>query len=320
MSANTGYGAKLRAPLPVRDGVGPSRTCVKAGKWTTLAQYLIECFPATPAHEWMRRIAEREVVDRNGLVVTIDRPHEAGLVLFYYRTLESEDRIPFDEDILFHDDHLVVADKPHFLPVIPSGRYLQETLLVRLKRRLGIDSLVPIHRVDRDTAGVVLFSVQERTRDLYQALFRDRAVEKSYEAVAPVNDRLNLPLTYMSRIVPDTHFMRMREVPGPPNATTHIALINRVAAAGGFDQGLYRLAPITGRKHQLRVQCAALAIPILNDPIYPELREERPQGEAAAYAKPLQLLAREIAFRDPLTNCERRFTSRLTLESSVPAL
>ncbi|MSR70095.1 MAG: pseudouridine synthase [Phycisphaerales bacterium] len=312
---------KLVAPLASRAGVGPSRTCLPAGSWTTIAECLIERFPEADQAEWMRRIAEREVVDRDGIVVSASRRHEPGLVVFYYRTLGNEVRIPFDEVVLFQDEHIVVADKPHFLPVIPAGRYLQETLLVRLKRKLGIDTLVPIHRIDRATAGLVVFSAQESTRDRYQALFRERLVEKQYEAIASRNIALQLPMVYESRVVQDDHFMRMREVAGHPNASTHIALIETlVSATGAGECARYRLAPTSGRKHQLRVQCAALGIPILNDPIYPVLLPSPPQGEQDDYSKPLQLLARVVAFADPVTGQARRFESRRRLDWPTTAL
>lgn len=312
---------KAVAPLAARDGVGPSRTALPAGPWNTIAECLIARFPETDACEWMRRIAASEVVDRDGVVVTETRSHEPGLVVFYYRTIATEVRIPFDEVVLFQDEQIVVVDKPHFLPVIPSGRYLQETVLVRLKRALENDALVPIHRIDRATAGLVIFSMQERTRDAYQSLFRARVVEKQYEAIALRNTALRLPMVYESRIVQSEHFMRMREVEGDPNAITRIALLEtRACGHENVEYGKYQLSPTTGRKHQLRVQCAALGIPIVNDPIYPELLPLGLPDAPADYSRPLQLLARAIAFRDPITGQERRFESRRTLDWSAAAL
>ncbi len=311
----------LTVPLPTRNGVGPSRTCLPAGDWQTIAQCLIEHFSNTAASEWMRRIGAAEVVDGAGTIVTSTRAHEPGAIIFYYRTIEDEPRIPFEETVLFQDEHIIVADKPHFLPVIPGGRFLQETLLVRLKGRLGIDSLVPIHRIDGATAGLVVFSVQERTRGAYQALFRERAVEKHYEAIALHNDALRLPMVYESRVVQDEHFMRMREVAGEPNARTTIALIEKLESAPSRREfARYLLSPTTGRKHQLRVQCAALGIPIVNDPFYPVLRTRHQIGGVDDFAHPLQLLAREIAFRDPITLKERRFKTLRTLVSASAAL
>ncbi len=309
------------APLATRSGVGPSRTALREGPWRTIAESLIAQFPETDANEWMRRIGAGEVVDRDGVVVTDTRRHEPGLVVFYYRTLTTEARIPFVEDVLFQDEQIVVVDKPHFLPVIPSGGYLHETLLVRLKCKLQIDDLVPIHRIDRATAGLVVMSVQARTRDAYQSLFRARAVEKHYDALALRNSALDLPMVYESRIVQGEEFMRMREIAGDPNAVTSISLIEtRACGVNRAEIGKYRLSPTTGRKHQLRVQCAALGIPIINDPIYPVFLPLPPRSAPADYSKPLQLIAREIAFRDPITGHERRFESRRTLDWSRAAL
>ena len=308
----------------------------------TIAHFLAQQFPAISAHEWSQRMDAGLVVDEHGVTVTPTRAFEAGLRIYYYRALETEPRIPFDEVILFQDEQLVVVDKPHFLPVIPSGRYLQETLLVRLKRKLSIDTLVPIHRIDRGTAGVIVFSVQESTRGKYQQLFATRDVRKTYEAIAPINRALNFPLTHESCLAPDEHFMRMKEIASEANSQTHFEIIREITApcanplaptpartvasspaptqshliastlAPSF--ALYRLHPITGRKHQLRVHCAALAIPIVNDPMYPTFLPEPARDAPEDFSKPLQLLARTIEFTDPITGAVRAFTSARQLE------
>ena len=162
--------------LPTRNGVGPSCVGLPAGAWLTITDFLVERFPAITRSEWLQRMANNLVVDEFGVLVTAERPYPSHMRIYYYRAVDVEERIPFDEVILFQDAHLVVADKPHFLPVTPSGHFLQETLLVRLKKRLGIDTLIPIHRIDRETAGLVLFSVQPGERNAYQAMFRQRAV------------------------------------------------------------------------------------------------------------------------------------------------
>jgi tRNA pseudouridine32 synthase/23S rRNA pseudouridine746 synthase len=276
----------------------------------TIADFLVKQFPGISAHEWSHRIATGNVVDEYGVAVTPTRVFEAGLRIYYYRALEMEPRIPFDEVILFQDEQLVVVDKPHFLPVIPSGRYLQETLLVRLKRKFGIDTLVPIHRIDRGTAGVIVFSVQESTRGKYQQLFATRDVRKTYEAIAPINHALHFPLTHASCLAPDEHFMRMKEVPGEANSQTHFEMIREITPT----LALYRLRPITGRKHQLRVHCAALAIPIVNDPMYPTFLPEPARDAPEDFSKPLQLLAHAVEFTDPITGAARAFTSVRQLE------
>jgi len=212
--------------------------------------------------------------------------------------------------VLFQDAHLVVADKPHFLPVVPSGHYLQETLLLRLKKRLGLPDLVPLHRIDRDTAGLVLFSVQPQSRGAYSALFSQCRIRKTYEAVAPWHDDLPLPLTRTSRIVEAGHFMLQHEASGEPNAITQIELIARRGALAH-----YRLRPVTGKRHQLRVHMAALGLPIVGDGLYPTLT---PEGQVD-YANPLQLLARSIEFVDPMTGAPRCYESRRQLQAAQEA-
>ena len=286
--------------LPTRDGVGPSCVALPEGPWPTIAAFLVQRFPAISASVWAARIERGEVVDEHGVPVTPTRPHQPRLRVFYYRGIDAEPPIPFTETILFQDELLVAVDKPHFLPVTPGGRYLQETLLVRLKRSLGIDTLVPIHRLDRETAGVVIFSVQPATRAAYAALFAQRQVTKHYEAIAPWRADLELPLTHRSRLVEDEHFMRMREVPGAANSETRVALLEVCATLAR-----YSLSPVTGRKHQLRVHCAALGIPICNDLLYPRLFAQGSDD----HARPLRLIARSLTFADPVSGATRHFAS-----------
>ena len=257
-------------------------------------------------------MADGDVQDEFGVAVTAARPYQGHIRVYYYRDLSHvagvEERIPFDEVILHQDEHLIVIDKPHFLPVTPSGKYLQETVLVRLKRKLGLDDLVPIHRIDRDTAGLVLFSVQPQTRDAYQALFRDRAVNKTYHAIAAWNPTNRFPIVYESRLDEDKSagrgIMTQCEVAGTPNSLTRI---NVLQIKG--DWAKYRLQPITGKRHQLRVHMNALGLPIKGDGIYPVLT---PEGQID-YTNPLQLLAKSIEWVDPITKQWRQFESQQEL-------
>ena len=292
-------------PLPTKDGVGPSCVALPPGPWPTIADFLAERFPAIAAATWQARMQQGELVDERGQLVTPGQPYRHGTRLYYYRSITDEPRVPFDEVLLYQDDQLVAVDKPHFLPVTPGGRYLQETLLVRLKRRLGLPALTPLHRLDRETAGVVLFSVRPDTRGAYQALFAQRQVHKHYEAIAPWRPELNFPLTRRSRLVQDVHFLRMREAEGEPNTETQFDVLE---VQGHWAR--YRLTPITGRTHQLRVHCAALGLPICGDRIYPQLLP----ADTDDHAQPLQLLARSIAFVDPCTGGVRRFDSQQTLQ------
>jgi tRNA pseudouridine32 synthase/23S rRNA pseudouridine746 synthase len=294
-----------RLPLPTRDGVGPSCVGLPQGPWPTIAEFLMARFPAITREAWMARIEANDVIDEHGVPVTAQRRYQAPLRVYYYRTIDAEVRIPFDEQVLFQDDHLVVVDKPPFLPVTPTGKYLQESLLVRLKRKLKLDDLVPLHRIDRSTAGLVLFSVRPETRGAYQAMFPERRIAKHYEAVVPWQPGVSwVPGTYRSRLVDDEHFMRVKEEPGEPNSETRIVV--KEAADG---HALLDLSPVTGRKHQLRVHCMALGMPIVNDPIYPTLL---PPG-SDDFDKPLQLLAKSVAFQDPVSGELRSFTSPRSL-------
>ncbi len=292
--------------LSHRSGVGPSCVGLPAGAWPTITDFLVERFPAISRNIWLERMQQGLVVDEFGMAVTAERPYRGHLRVYYYRSLGDEPLIPFEETVLYQDEHLVVADKPHFLPVTPSGHYLQQTLLVRLKNRLGLDSLTPIHRIDRETAGLVLFSINPAERNAYQGLFRDQAIHKHYEALAPWRDNLTFPITRKSRIVEDVPFFRQREVPGPANSETRIDLLEVLG-----NQARYALSPVTGKKHQLRVHMNALGLPIRNDRMYPPV-EPTPGDD---YRLPLQLLAQSIAFTDPVTGQARRFETQLQLNN-----
>ena len=286
--------------LPTREGVSPSCVSLPAGNWATITDFLVQRFPAISRELWLARMAGGEVIDEFGEPVTAARPYRGHMRLYYYRTLPPETRIPFDEELLYQDEHLVVVDKPHFLPVTPSGHYLQETLLVRLKNRLGIAGLSPLHRIDRETAGLVLFSVQPKERAAYQDLFRQREVSKRYEAIAPWRADVTFPRSCISRIVEGQPFFRQTEVEGTPNSETHIDLLE---VSGALAR--YHLSPVTGKKHQLRVHMYALGLPIVNDRMYPPL-DPTPDDD---YRLPLQLLAQSIAFDDPVTGQARYFQS-----------
>lgn len=289
-----------RLTLPLRDGVGPSCVTLPPGRWPTLHAFLVERFPGIAAATWRARMQAGLVLDEDGRPIAEDSAYRPGPRVYYYRELAEEPVVAGDEVVLFRDEHLLVADKPHFLTVAPTGRYARETLLARLRHRLGIEALVPLHRLDRGTAGVIAFSSNPVTRSRYQALLRTHRADKVYEALAPPLPQLAFPLTRRSRIAAGEPYFRMRETEGAPNSETEIEVIERRGAAW-----LYRLRPRTGRKHQLRVHLAALGAAIVNDPLYPELQVAAPDDAKHA----LQLLARELAFDDPLTGERRVFRS-----------
>lgn len=293
---------------PNRNGVGPSCVGLPAGPWPSLIDFLTARFPNVAPQTWLERLARGDVINEHGTTISPEQaclpPYPAHTRLYYYREVPNEPSIPFEEVVLYQDEHLLVVDKPHFLPVVPSGGYLAETVLVRLKNKLGLDDLVPIHRIDRDTAGLVLFSKQPSSRAAYSALFSQHQVHKTYHAIAPWRSDVPMPQTRQSRITEAGHFMLQHEVPGVPNALTHIDVMQVQG-----ELARYALRPVTGQRHQLRVHMLGLGLPILNDGLYPELT---PEGQVD-YARPLQLLARELAFTDPVSQASRHFVSQRRL-------
>jgi len=254
-------------------------------------------------------MSKGHVVDETGLRLNMKSAYRMGACIFYYRELVNEQPIPFPERVIYQDENLLVAEKPHFLPVIPSGRFLHETLLVRLRNQFNLEDLVPLHRLDRETAGVVLFSVNPKTRGLYSSLFQERRIRKVYEALAPSASDLQgprFPLTRRSRIVRGEPFFRMKETSGEPNSETYIEVLKNCDS-----EALYQLTPVTGKKHQLRLHLSALGVAIINDTLYPRLSSAGDDD----FSRPLKLLAKSISFQDPVSGQERYFESSRRLES-----
>ncbi|TDV57436.1 RluA family pseudouridine synthase [Actinophytocola oryzae] len=292
------------APLPQRHGLDPARLRLpEDGTWPTVRAFLAARLPRVDPDRIDAMFAEERFVDQHG-PVTADAAYAPGTFVWFHRDLPDEAPVPFEVDVVYRDEAIVVADKPHFLSTIPRGRHVTETALVRLRRELHLPALVPAHRLDRPTAGLVLFVVRPELRGRYQTMFRDRLVRKEYVAVAAHRPDLALPTVVRSRIVKERGVVTAREVPGEPNAETRVELLDHRDG-----RGLYRLQPTTGRTHQLRLHMCGLGVPIIGDPFYPVL-EDRPLDD---YTRPLQLLAKVLEFDDPVTREPRRFESRLRL-------
>jgi tRNA pseudouridine32 synthase/23S rRNA pseudouridine746 synthase len=265
---------------------------------------LCALFPRIDRAVWADRFARGRVLDQAGQPLHADTPYRVGMCVRYFREVPQEVAVPFHETLLHVDAHLVVVDKPHFLPVTPAGGFVEETVLARLMRALDNPYLVPLHRIDRHTAGLVMFSAHPESRGAYQSLFRERRIDKRYEAWAAPLPGCDFPLVRRSRIAAGEPFFRMQEVPGDANSETHVDVLERHPT-----HWRYALQPVTGKKHQLRVHMTALGAPILHDPFYPDLTD--PQVDD--HARPLQLLARRLSFIDPLTGVAREFVSELEL-------
>jgi len=283
-----------RPPLPPRDGVGPARLRVLGGP---LGEELTSRF----GPEVAAKAIAGEVVDSDGAVLDPATVLPAGTSVYLYRELPDEAPVPFDIPMLFQDQNLVVVDKPHFLATMPRGRHVAQTALVRLRRQLGLPELSPAHRLDRLTAGVLVFTTHREIRGAYQTLFARGAVDKTYLARAAVDPSTSLPLTVRSRIVKRRGNLQAVEEPGEPNAETGVELVS--------PDGLYRLTPRTGRTHQLRMHMAALGVPIYGDPLYPNVVDVA----ADDFSTPLQLLAGRLEFDDPIHGGRHEFVSQRRL-------
>jgi tRNA pseudouridine32 synthase / 23S rRNA pseudouridine746 synthase len=277
-------------PLPPRDGLGPARLRVRGGP---LGDELLTRF----GPEVAAKAIAGEVVDQHGVVLDPATVLPAGASVYLYRDLRDEVPVPFDIPVLYQDEDIVVVDKPHFLATMPRGRHVAQTALVRMRRELGLPELSPAHRLDRLTAGVLLFTARRELRGAYQTMFARGAAHKTYVARAAANPHVTLPRVVQSRIVKRRGHLQAVEEPGEPNAETLVESIS--------PDGLYRLTPRTGRTHQLRVHLTSLGMPIYGDPLYPNVISV-PDDD---FSQPLQLLAQRIEFQDPVSGALRRFVS-----------
>jgi len=275
------------------------------GPWDTIRDYLVRKLTKLPEGTVDAMLAAGEIVGTDG-PIHADTPFTPSTFLWFHRDRGDEVPVPFELATLYEDDVILVVDKPHFLATTPRGGHVRETALVRLRASRDLPEVSPAHRLDRLTAGVLLFVKAAAHRAAYQNLFRDRLVHKEYEAIAPHSPDLALPRRVESRIVKKRGVLTARELPGPPNASTLVELLEHREGLGR-----YRLVPETGRTHQLRVHLDSLGIPIVGDPLYPEVRQVAPDD----FTQPLQLLAKVLAFTDPVTGREHRFASRLRLSA-----
>lgn len=319
---------------PVINGVGPSTVGIPANTTLFAIDFLTSKFSAIAREEWLLRFEVGEILNAAGRVMAPQDSLHNQSHLHYYRSIRNEPELPFKATLIFQDDYLVVADKPHFMPVTPGGRYLHQSLLVQLKQQLNLPELSPVHRIDRETAGLVVFSVRAQDRNAYQEMFRLRQVEKTYEAIAGAPETSPLhpkfPLVHRSMMVQDSQFFRMCEVAamqlkseGEFNSETWIDCVekfvsNTASANQNETQSIslarYLLKPLTGQRHQLRVQMNSLGLPLINDQFYPQVLKHANAHDN--FNAPLQLLAQTIAFKDPVTGASRSFASSRQLNAS----
>ncbi|MGO4122120.1 RluA family pseudouridine synthase [Arthrobacter sp. YAF16] len=310
----------MQSPLPVRDGVNATRLRLPdEGPWDTAMDYMMHRWGHIDPQGIEDRFDAGEIVGEAGVPLDRTTPLQRHTFIWYYRSLPPETRIPVELNILHQDEHLLVVDKPHFLPTTPGGTYIQESALVRLRNQLRLPDLIPMHRLDRMTAGILLLSTNPETRGKYQVLFEKRQVQKEYECVsaaepAPGHPAVDFPVVVRNRMTKSRSYLLAEVIEGVPNAETRIERLRTFDAPDDAAprRALYRLEPHSGKTHQLRVHMASLGLGIVNDAFYPELLDKAPDD----YAKPLQLLARGIRFVDPISGSPVEYRSRLELSEA----
>jgi tRNA pseudouridine32 synthase/23S rRNA pseudouridine746 synthase len=314
----------MQSPLPVRDGVNATRLRLpEEGPWTTAMDYMMHRWGHIDPQGIGDRFDAGEIVGEGGVPLNRATKLEDHTFIWYYRSLPPETRIPVELNILHQDEHLLVVDKPHFLPTTPGGTYIQESALVRLRNQLDLPDLVPMHRLDRMTAGILLLSTNPETRGKYQVLFEKRQVQKEYECVSAAepaagHPAVDFPVVVRNRMTKSRSYLLAEVIEGEPNAETRVERLETfdagASAASTARRALYRLEPHSGKTHQLRVHMASLGLGIVNDAFYPELLDKAPDD----YTRPLQLLARGIRFVDPVSGKPVEYRSRLQLSEAAP--
>jgi len=276
--------------------------------WANLYEFLCWQFPRIDASIWLQRLQDGKVFWFDGDRVTPDTPFSPSRRLCYFREVCSEPQIPFAEELVYQDEHLLIACKPHFLPVIPGGEYINECLLERLRHKYQLPDLVAVHRLDRETAGLVLFSKKPASRAAYYQLFAHGQIEKSYLALAHIADHIpaesGQQWQVQNRLEKSQPRFLMQQVAGEVNARSSVELLQRQG-----NLGLFKLTPHTGKTHQLRVHMLGLGMPLLHDKYYPQLQPKT----TLDFSQPLQLLAAELSFIDPISGEKREFRSRRQL-------
>jgi tRNA pseudouridine32 synthase / 23S rRNA pseudouridine746 synthase len=326
----------MQSPLPVRDGVNATRLRLPdEGPWHTAMDYMMHRWGHIDPQGIEDRFDAGEIVGEGGVPLDRATKLDDHTFIWYYRTLPPETRIPVDISILHQDEHLLVVDKPHFLPTTPGGTYIQESALVRLRNQLNLPDLIPMHRLDRMTAGVLLLSTNPETRGKYQVLFEKRQVQKEYECVSAAEPAagypaVDFPVVVRNRMTKSRSYLLAEVIEGEPNAETRVerletfdggtssqtAVTSATGNQGAQRLARYRLEPHSGKTHQLRVHMASLGLGIVNDAFYPDLLDKAPDD----YAKPLQLLARGIRFVDPISKQPVEYRSSLELSEAAQTL
>lgn len=302
-----------RSPLPQRHGLDaawvrtPDNDPHTVPRWATMSDFLRDRLVAAAQVAGM--LAAGEFVDQAGHAWTGRESYRPNTFVWFHRPLAPEPVVPFPVEVLYADARIVVVDKPHFLATTPRGTHVSESVLAKVRNLLDLPDLVPAHRLDRLTAGVLVLTVDRRHRAAYSGLFQSHSVHKSYEALAPSNPSLEFPQRVSSRIEKRRGSLQAELVAGEPNAETLIDLLESRGKCGR-----YQLTPVTGKTHQLRVQMAALGLPILGDSLYPKVLAVANDD----FTTPLQLVARRLSFIDPIDQSPRDFTSRFALEWPEP--
>lgn len=252
-------------------------------------------------------IADERFVLDSGEPLRADAGYRPHTFVWFYRDLPEETPVPGRVRVVHRDERIVVVDKPPFLSSIPRGKHIAESVVVRMRHELGLPELTPMHRLDRVTSGLLILATERRWRGAYQSMFMRGEVSKTYRAVAGIRDGLELPVVVRNHLRKRHGTWQGEEVPGlAPNAESLVELEHELpAASGGERRGVYRLTPRTGKTHQLRLHMLGLGIPIEGDPLYPVVREVAVDD----FGTPLQLLASELRFPDPIDGTERRFAS-----------
>ncbi|MDO5061332.1 MAG: pseudouridine synthase [Actinomycetaceae bacterium] len=316
--------------LPARAGLHPvrlgRRVNVKEARQLTgtLGEWILKNIPAINHAQLTAFFESAAIVDAWGNPLQWETPANAlENPIYLYRPGADETATPITLEKIYQGDGWLVIYKPKGLATMPRGSYVVRSATIALRRQENNADLTPAHRLDRATSGLLLFTEKPQLRRLYQEMFQNRQVEKTYLATAPAIDFSTLEpealaatqlikvtkeppekpgwVKVESRIEKVEGVMSAQHVAGTPNAVTYLrpSAMRQVAGEEFCD---YEVQPQTGKTHQIRLHFAALGIPLVGDPLYGGFNAARygkdqvPQGNS-----PLHLEAVGLQFHDPQT-------------------
>lgn len=230
---------------------------------TRIDRYLAERFSYQSRTRWQKEI-EDGLIACNGIKLNnYHKKIKSGDSIEYTADQREEPPVRDDFSILYEDDYFIACNKPGNLPVHPSGRFFNNTLLFMLQEKNN-EKLFPLHRLDRETSGTVLFAKSKETASTTLITFPEAV--KKYTAIVhgkPIDTEFTIDIPIGNDSKSMVRKKRSAQINADETAITHFKTIE------SFDQYSVITARLeTGRLHQIRVHLLYANLPILGDKLY----------------------------------------------------